>query len=225
MFYLIPTKRGIGIELWGTYDDLYTLYDTIGKFWNKEGYTEKPGFDSRDQVISGFVHEIRKAYEGSRNKRKHSHFTLDSIPYFGCRISWVHAMFAINAIRCNMSFLESNKFDLGTMLQFEYWMEMALVSFDEVTGSELKHYIDDGIQRGNPYLYQYMRSINADYFELGGGKSAFKKLSNLLKKGVYPTDEYNKYKAFLVSESKRLNCSISDLELSDDHIKYDKIKW
>ena len=29
MFYMIPTKGGLGVELWGTYDDLEQFYDHI----------------------------------------------------------------------------------------------------------------------------------------------------------------------------------------------------
>lgn len=32
------TKRGLGIELWGCYDDLQIVCDVIEKFWNKEDY-------------------------------------------------------------------------------------------------------------------------------------------------------------------------------------------
>lgn len=49
---------------------------------------------------------------------------------------------------------------------------------------------------------QFMRNINADYLELGGGKTAFRKLL----------------------EAQRLNCDITDLELSNDNIDYEKIK-
>ena len=70
MFYLIPTKNGLGIELWGTYDDIRTVYSVIANFWNQEDYITKKGFANRDQLISGFSYEIRKAYEESRLKKE-----------------------------------------------------------------------------------------------------------------------------------------------------------
>lgn len=225
MFYIVNTKRGLGAELWGTYDDLRNVYDVIGKFWNQENFLHTKGFENRDKVISGFVHEIRKAYEGSRLRREHSHFSLDTLNYFGCQFSWVHLLFSLTAIRFNMRFSESDKFDLAIILQLEYWTERAMCGFDETGAGNLKYYIADGIYQANPYIYQFMRSINADYFELGGGKTAFRMLSNLLKRAVYATDEYNSYHAHLVLEAQRLDCEITDLELSDDNINYEKIKW
>ncbi len=46
-----------------------------------------------------------------------------------------------------------------------------------------------------------------------------------MQMAVYATDEYNSYHAHLVLEAQRLNCEITDLELSDDYIDYEKIKW
>lgn len=225
MFYFIPTKKGLGVELWGSYEDLRTIYEVVSKFWNQPGFEEKKGFESRDKIISGFIHEIRKAYEGSRLQREHSHFILDPAPHFGTQISWVHAIFAMHAIRCNMRFFESTKLDLGLMLQLEYWLEESMRSFDAVGASSLVSYVSGGIEDGNPYLYQFMRSINADYFELRGGKTAFRKLKEMLKRAVYGTKEYHDYNAFLILEAQELKCEINELELSDDHIDYDKLAW
>lgn len=70
-----------------------------------------------------------------------------------------------------------------------------------------------------------MRSINLDYFLLEGGKRAFRKLPELLKRGIFYSEEYQDYQAFLRKESKRLNCEISDMEINDDRIDYENLKW
>ena len=73
MIYMIPTKKGVGVELWVTFEDLNVFYDVISKFWNDEQYLNKNGFANRDKLISGFLYEIRKAKEGKRKKRKSNH--------------------------------------------------------------------------------------------------------------------------------------------------------
>ncbi len=225
MFYIIPTKRGLGVELWGSYDDIRTIHSIIGKFWNQEAFLAKKGFDNRDKLISGFSYVIRKAYEGSQLTRVHGHYSYEQIPQFGCQISWIHFLFSLSALRTNMHYIESDKYDLGIFLQLEHELEIAMRKFDEQGARQLQHFISDGIYMANPYLYQFMRSINADYFELRGGKTAFRKLSKMLKRAMYGTDKYNEYNAFLTVEAQRLNCDINDLELTDDHIDYENIKW
>lgn len=225
MIYTIPTKRGIGIELWGTHDDLLSLYEVIGKFWNNENFSKYKDFENRNVLISGFSFELRKAYEGSKLKRKFSHFSNESILHYGAKFSWVHIIFSLHALRYNMRLIESTKYDLAIFLQLEYWLEISMRNYDLIGAKKMQYFICDGIYGGNKYLYQFMRSINAEFFMLGGGKNAFRKLPDLMNRAILFSDEYNQYMDILDKESKRLNCEISVLELDDDDIEYDKIDW
>ena len=225
MIYIIPTKRGIGVEIWGTYEDLTNFYEVLGKFWNDEKQLSNNGFENRDTLLCGFSYEIRKAKEGSRLKRKNSHFFFEEKEYLGCQISWVHFLFSLAALKFNMRYYETNKFDISQILLIEYWLERAMNGFDEIGAAKLVGFIEDGLYGANNYIYQYMRSINLDFFLLGGGKQAFRKLPDLLKKGVFYSDEYKAYAKFLEEEAKRLNCKIEDLELNDDDFDYEKVKW
>lgn len=225
MIYIIPTKGGLGVKIWGTYEDLSNFYEVIGKFWNDENKLSQKGFHNRDTLISGFSYEIRKAKDGSRLKRNSGHFSFDEQTHFGVQISWVHFLFSLTSLKFNMRYSETNKFDVSQILLIEHWLEKAMNSYDEIGAKNLIGFIDDGLYGGNDHIYQFMRSINLDFFVLGGGKRAFRKLPNLLKRGIYYTDEYNDYLKFLEAEAKRLNCEISELELSDDNFNYENIKW
>lgn len=225
MIYTVPTKRGVGIELWGNYDDIHTLYNVVGKFWNDDNHKNSKEYDNRDALISGFSYELRKCYEASRLKREHSHFSFEPIPYFGTTFSWVHILFALSALRFNTHSVESNKLDLSMFLLLEFWIEKSMNDFDAVGARNLIPFINGGIFSGNKYLYQYMRGINMDYFLLGGGKKAFRKLPDLLKRATCLSTEYKDYLGFLASEAVRLNCDINDLELSDENIDYEGVKW
>lgn len=225
MLYIIPTKHGLGLEMWGTYDDLNNFYHFIAKFWNDEEKINQKGFDNRDYLISSFSYEIRKAKEGSRLKSDRNHLTYEEGSYLGVQISWVHFLFSLNALKFNMRYAETNKFDTSQILLIEFWLEKAMYSYDAVGAVNLTAFIEDAIYGGNKYIYQYMRSINLDFFQLGGGKKAFRKLPDLLKRAVYYTDEYKDYEAFLTAEAKRLNCEISDLEFNDNDFDYETLKW
>ena len=224
MIYTVPTKKGIGLELWGTYDDLINLYDVIGKFWNDEKFQNYKGYEDKNKLISGFSYEIRKAYEGSREKRNHSHYSLDEIPYLGTKFSWPHILFSISALRYNMNIVEINKFDIAMFLQLEYWIERSLNDYDIIGAKKLLPFIDDAIYAGNEYLYLFMRQINLQFFEMKGGKTSFRKLPDLMKMSVIFSKEYDAHTNFLKSEAKKYNCKIDDLELSDENEIYE-IEW
>ena len=92
MIYAVPTKKGLGIELWGTRDDLEYLYEVISKFWNDESLFHIKGYEDKNKLISSFSYEIRKASYGSRLLRNNSHYSFEEIPYVGFKISWVHIL-------------------------------------------------------------------------------------------------------------------------------------
>jgi hypothetical protein len=225
MIYILPTKHGIGVELWGTYEDFKTLHEVISKFWNDENSMKIKGDENRDKLISGFSYEIRKAYEGNRLKRKSSHYSSDKIEYFGTQISWVHFLFSLAAIKYNMRYREINKFDISLILLIEFWLEKAMNNYDNIGARYLTGFIEDGIYGANEYIYHYMRSINFDYFLLGGGKKVFRKLPDMLRRGIFFTDEYKAYRSLLEEDAKKLNCTIDEMDLDDDNINYDIDKW
>lgn len=224
MFYLIPTKRGIGVELWGTYEDLYTLYDTIGKFWRLEEYKGISGFQNRDALINGFSYELKKGFQGNRLQQRHSHFTTEEATYYGCQYSWPHILFSINALRYNMRFVTATKWDLAIFLQIEYWMERCMEEFDPLTAKVLIPFIEGGIHSASPVLYQFMRSINMDYFQLGGGKEAFAKLPELLSRSIMGSRDYELHLQHLEQQAAQIGCKVWELEWEEDEKIYD-IEW
>lgn len=223
--YIIPTKKGLGVELWGTNDDMANLYDVVGKFWNDENKQQDKVFQNRDSILSSFSYEIRKAESGQRLKRESSHFSFEKQPHMGLQMSWVHFLFALTALKTNMRHYETTKFDISQILLIEFWLEKAMYSYDAVGAIKLVAFIEGGLFGGNKMLYQYMRSINLSFLSLGGGQKAFRKLPELMRSGVYGTKEYEDYMAFLQKEATRLNCDISELELSDNDFDYDGLKW
>ncbi|SMD32722.1 hypothetical protein SAMN04488029_1073 [Reichenbachiella faecimaris] len=226
MIYIIPTKKGIGVELWGTYGDLNIFHQILGKFWNDENASKNLGFENRDLLLSSFSYEIRKAKDSYRLKREENHLYPHEIAeYFGARFSWVHILFSMSAMKYNMQFYETNKLDIAMILQLDFWLEKAMNSYDDVGAKKLTPFINDVIHGSNEYIYQCMRTTNLEYFLLGGGKRAFRKLPELLRRGVYYTDEYDNYHNELEEDAKRLNCKASELDINDDHIDYEGIKW
>lgn len=225
MFYLLSTKNGIGFELWGSYEDLSSLYNSFDGLWNNEDFLDRPGFKSRETIIASMLYDIRKTFQGNRLERTGTHFHFNDTPYFGCRISWVDGLFFLHAVRYNARYFNINKLQLSNLLQLEYWLEKAMYSYDPNGAVNLSHYITGGIDASNDCLYIYMRRINLDYFLLNGGKKAFRQLPELLKKACFGTSEYLAYKTELEKDAKKLNTIASNLELDDDTFDYDSVKW
>lgn len=224
MLYIVPTKRGLGLELWGNRDDLDQLYKIISNNYLDEQKVYDAGYANREKVISGFGYNVRKAMEGQRLQRKQGHFSYEALPYFGCTVSWPHILFVMTALKFNLSAMAVSKLDLAHIQLLEYWLEYAMTAYDPAGAKKLSHFIY-GLYGGNPCLYQFMRSINLQYISLGGGKTNFRKLPDLLKRGILFTTEYMDYMKSLEKDAARLNCAPAELELDDDDFDYDAVPW
>lgn len=120
-----------------------------------------------------------------------------------------------------MQFSEVSKLALSQMLELEFWLEEAMKEYDPVGALELAMFTQNVLYGGNPYIFQYMRSIDIEFMMLGGRKRTFRKLPELLNKGIALTDEYIEYEEFLISEAKRLGCDILQLKLNDYNVDYE----
>lgn len=104
MLYMVPTKRGVGVELWGTRGDLEYFYDAITDFFLGEDKLNFPGAENRLKLLSSFSYEVRKAYEGARLKRSFGHFSMEDQACLGTQFSWVHALFSLAGLKYAMNY-------------------------------------------------------------------------------------------------------------------------
>lgn len=219
MFYLNPTKRGIGVELWGSSSDLRIIYQVFTDLWD---------FDNQDilseNIFSSFLFEIRHADQGDLLKREYNHFSLIKEQYFGCQFSWVQLFFFIAFVNYKKSLYRRNKLLDSIILQLEYWVEYALIEYDKKIGPQIASYLGNSLDGSNPFLYHTMRILNFRFFELRGGKNSFKKLPEILEGGVKGTKDYIEIRNNLLKRAIELGCEINELELDDDNSVYN-VRW
>ena len=199
MFYLIPTKRGFGADLEEDDPNVYS-------------------------ILSNFLYHIRHAHQGDDFCRDSSHLILEPIPYYGFQISWVQLLIFIALINYKKSKHPRNKLLDGVLLQIEYWTEEALSRYDKKTGKVMKSYVGNVLDGSNPYLYYYLRRINATFFELKGGKKAFHELPELMTWAMKGTPTYNSIKVEILEAAKKFKCQPSEVDINDDDSIYE-IKW
>lgn len=224
MLYTTHTKRGLGVQIWGSYDDLRTLYVIISKFWNVPEFEQILGFENRNELISSFSYDVRMGMDGSRLSYKDPRLPENGNKLYGFEVSWVHIIFSLAALKENWNLIPPNKLDLNVFYSLGYWIEDALEAYGSATADKIKPYLNGAIYGANPCLYQFMRRINLDFFLLSGGKQAFRKLPNLLRTSAYATAEYNEFTKQLEREAKRIGCKPQNIDFDENPDIY-SIKW
>lgn len=219
MFYLRPTKRGYGVELWGTSHALRTIYQVFSELWDIDQSDKLT-----ENMLSAFLYEVRHADQGGRLIRENSHFSIERVSHYGCQISWVQLLFFIGFVNHKKSLFPQNKLLNAIIFQIEYWTDEALVEYDKKTGQIMLSYVGKSLDGSNPYLYYYMRLTNLKFFELKGGKKAFSQLPQLMKSGVPGTSAYQRIKRSLLLRAKELECDPGELDLDEDNAVYN-VPW
>lgn len=225
MIFTKPTKRGIGVELWGTKEDLQLLQDFTYRYHNRDEFKSSSQFVNRDILIRSFTFELSDAIGGSLLKSNKNPVTSEPIEYLGAKFTWVHFLFVLSALRFNSQFLETNKLDKSYFLQIEYWLEQSMIEYDAVGAQQLIPFITNEIFPANPYLNQLMNRINAEFFHLGGGIEAFRKLPELMQKSRYNGIGYSYIEAIFYEEAEKRDCPPELLYLAEDDVDWDTIEW
>ena len=225
MLYIVGTKKGIGVEIWGSYSDLFILRNFILKY---SGIEEGDELTNRskdiDYILFSFCYELRKAYENQRATRHYNHITFENEKLIGTRVSWVNIIFLINALKLKTYDQKLSKLHKSLILQLDYWIDMAMRIYDDSTHKKLKPFFKYKVQTENLYLFQLMTFIEVEYFKLGGGKKSFKRLPDLLGKSIPNTTEYYSFLNTLKAAAAKNNCKIEELEVSYDALK-DSLIW
>lgn len=126
------TKYHAGIELWGDYTSLEALHEFIHSVVDESCYIEnKEGF------VLSLAYDLRKAYEGQRNKGYRDHFGKDRCTIYGVEVLWPILLLQVSVLRHAMSFIPTNKREQSLMFELEYIVESALRDAIPITADAL----------------------------------------------------------------------------------------
>lgn len=221
MLQAYPTKKGTGIEIYGTRDDLEILYETVHKIattldeYNK---FQKAQF----QLLMNFAYEIRKGYEGSRLVNDESAEDETKIRFYGFQLVWTDILIFISTLRHNAGYLKTNKLDQSNIYMLEYVTEKALFAYDAEGANIIQHFIGQRIDITNPLSFVIYQALQIKYVTSPVGKKRFRNIPNLLI--THFSEWLPEYKALVLSleiSAKKHNCEITDLEFED----FPEIKW
>lgn len=221
MLQAYPTKKGTGVEIYGTRDDLVALYETVHKIANTlDEYNkfQKAQF----QLLMNFAYEIRKGYEGSRLVNDIPSEDETKIRFYGFQLVWTDVLIFISTLRHNAGYLKTDRLDQANMYILEYITEKALFAYDAEGANNIKNFIGQRIDITNQLSFVIYQALQIKYVTSPAGKKRFRNIPNLLI--THFSEWLPEYKSLVHSleiSAKEHNCDITDLEFDD----FPDIKW
>ncbi|HXQ36376.1 MAG TPA: hypothetical protein VN843_20350, partial [Anaerolineales bacterium] len=118
MIFSKPTKYGAGIELYGDYQDLNSLRQTILDL-----------SDGADEFVLGLAYEVRHAYEGARGTISVSLPGMPPTTYFHFKTLWPIFLMQVALLRWSAAYQPTNKEHQSNLYRLEASTDESLRSF------------------------------------------------------------------------------------------------
>ncbi len=211
-----PTKQGVGLILYGDYNDLRSLHETIHSLCGDAGGCHSV---QHEHALS-MAYDLRKAYEGKRESKSVGE---GGDTYLGVKLVWTYALFYASFFRQCAGFQPTNKEHQANLYHFEFCIENALLKYEPKIGSEIiNSYSSIGFV-SQKFLFSFVDDVSFQYIYQGGtGKMRFKRLPQVLRQFHEWSSEYKEHEEFMTLQAKQQNCSVHDLR---DMREWPDFKW
>lgn len=211
MIHATPTKRGVGVTIYGDFLDFESLHRTIHAIIDAAPLDER----YKEDRLLFLAYEVRHAYSGHREK-----ITVDSETentYFGTRLTWPEILFEVAILRRCAAFCENTKEHLSNLHRIEYCLEQALLGYDQKAGSEAVSAFRNIPLFTENFSLEFVSVRTYDYiFNCGAGKMRFRRLPAILTSLHDLSPEYKKFHVVVNKQAKRLGVHINELEDTRD---------
>jgi hypothetical protein len=219
MFIAKPTKKGTGVALYGSENDLILLHEVIHHLGNSAEIDTQYPYGNY-LVMMNFAYEIRKAYSGQRLSALPNDQELAGL--LGAQFVWTDILIFTNALRNAAARCVTSKSLLATLNDLESALLDALEAYDEIGAADLVRYVGKRIATDDHVIFLLYQSLHIEFVSLAGGKSRFRKISSLMD------DYFVLNSAVRKSVLKQLDKIASENNCEPEELEFDyfpEIKW
>lgn len=211
MLFGEPTKKGAGLTLWGDYNDLNNLYETISKISDAvilEG--------SLSDFVLGLCYDIRHAYQNMRESKEFGIDELDNVKYYGVKILWPYFLIQIGLIRRASGYTTTTNEDQSNLYRLEHIAETALKQASIKNAEECIYWLKHFSGLSNDYHIQFLDEITFRFiFDDTINKKRINRLPLILKMVSPLSKEYKDFHEQLLKIAKEKGChpdALTDLK-------------
>lgn len=215
-----PTPHGAGITIYGDYNDLQNLHETIHELCKEGGPLE----GQMNEFALGLAYDIRHAYQGDRMRMVVNTNTGKGAEYFGESILWPFFLVQVSLLRWAAAFIPTTKEMQSNLFRLEACTEAALLSYDRSIGTECLNLMNHLSDLSNNYLVSFISERAEVYIRYpSSGKKRFRQLPAILHSLWPMSPEYMKYELEMQNAAKKLGCKPEDLTMTSE--EWPEFKW
>jgi hypothetical protein len=211
-----PTKYGSGITLYGDTHDLRGLHETIHQIANERHVEER-----FRNFILGLAYDVRKAYEGARERKRVGLRGLNSVKYFSVNVLWPYFLPQVALIRHFAAYHPTSHRDQACLYLLEDCAITSLLACDANVGKVCSEWFLNFQMLSHDYLMQFFDHCTREFVGVAE-KKRFQRLPGILRKLTWLSPEYQAYSKEIAATAKANDCGPE--ELSDPR-EFPKFRW
>lgn len=193
--------------MWGDYYDLKAIHSFIHFICSKS-----PSHTELKEYALALAYDIRHAYQGDRLTKQFGIDDLDKATYRGVHVIWPTYLSQIAILRQMAGYVPHTTFEQSCLYLLENCARMALLRYDEATGTECLNWLETPCRFGNEYLVEYLNYLAKQYIGEGkGGKTRFRQLPIILRRMHFLSDDYRDFAGHLQDVAIEKKCSPTQL--------------
>lgn len=199
MLYGKPTKSGTGITLFGDYNDLSSLYNTMEALnWEQKDQME----EQIGLVVCALTYELRHAIKGHRLIVNNHDENKCPITYYGFNIDWITLLYGISCLRSKASHHHNSFKDLINLDILEDTCRICMDSYDIEGAKFNKLYINAWLNVNDVLINVIHQKVLSEFSSMKKGKLRFRKIHSLICKHNTFSTEYAKLHRIYELEKK-----------------------
>ena len=218
MIYAEPTKKGVGVSLYGDAFDLSSLHTTVHELVHISRLTEEQG-----DMLLGLAYEVRHAKQGDREVVEREVGPDQFTTYYKFTLPWIPVLFDLHYLREIAGYANSSKEHQANLFRLEYAVESALKDYDAKVGRE----VIDQYRRlpwfSKEYLTSYIEDCTYQYIYSGStGKMRFRRLPSIIRSFDERSSDYKAYHKNIWGQANKHNVHPTQLVDTSD---WPDIEW
>jgi hypothetical protein len=212
----IPTPQNAGLGLYGDYNDLECLHETIHYL------CDNPNIDAHQgEFALGLAFEVRKSFEGARETRVFG-TDRDRVKYFGANNLWPYFLVQVGLLRSFAKAKPTSGIHHAQLYLLEHVTEKVLAEKDPGTAQFCREWLNHFPGLTRDYVTLFFNEETWKFVYEIPPKKRLSSLPGILRSFQWFSDEYLSFEKKVRAEAKKQSCSTHDLTLKRE---WRDFKW
>jgi hypothetical protein len=212
----ISTAHDAGIAIYGDYNDLESLHESIHYLCDHPNVEQHLA-----EFALGFAYDVRKSFEGARETKSFG-TGRERVKYFGAKNLWPYYLVQVALLRSFAKVQPTSAIHHSQLYLLEHITEKALAEKNPGTARFCREWLNHFPGLTRDYIILFMEVATYKFVFKIPPTKRLDSLPQILRSFHWFSDEYRAFEKEVRAEAKKQSCAPQSLGLQRD---WPNFKW